>query len=218
MTSPPANRARGRWPSLLLSAAVALPGAAARAEGTTAPTAAPTTAQARFARRAALFIEQFTRLIEWPERALPKGSPFVLCTSGASETAEELTKLAAIRKFRQRPTEVRRLAADADPDGCHVLYLAASAASRVQQLLTAVADKPVLTVSDTAGFAARGVHFNFFEETRLVPEPGTYLGFELSVPAVRRSVLTFDPRLLSSGRRVDAAPAPDPSRSRARGH
>jgi hypothetical protein len=162
-----------------------------------------------FARRTALLIEQFTRYVEWPEAALPENGRFVLCLQGASDTAQELTNLALIRKFKRRATEVRRLRAGDDAGACHVLYLAGSEAARVPATLAALVGKPVLTVGDSVGFVERGVHFNFFPVVREAPRPGTYPHFEWSVPAVRRSVLLrFDPGLLSQGRRVESEAAP----------
>jgi hypothetical protein len=190
--------------ALLISFLAALLSPASFLQGADEPST-----RAKVARRKALFIEQFTRLIEWPPAALPKDRPFVLCIQGGSDTADELTKLASFRKFKERPCDVRRLVPGADLQPCHVLYVAASEAPRLSQTLAAVADKPVLTVGDTAGFVERGVHFNLFEETRSAPQQGTYVNFELSVPAVKRSVLVFDPRLLSTGRRVETMSPPD---------
>lgn len=162
----------------------------------------------KIARRKALFIEQFTRLIEWPPAVLAQDGPFVLCLEGASDTATELSNIAAVRKFKDRPTEIRRLRPGASAEGCHVLYIAGSEAARVGQILGAIADSPILTVSDTPGFGARGVHFNLFEETRSAPREGTYVGFELNVSTVKRSVLLlFSPQLLKEGRRVETAAA-----------
>jgi hypothetical protein len=156
------------------------------------------------ARRTALLIEQFTRFIEWPAEALPPEGRFVLCLQGSSDTARELTNIAAIHKFKRRPTEVRRLGAGDRRADCHVLYLASTEAPHLGDTLADVAGKPVLTVSDTVGFVEHGVHFNFFPVTRNEPTPGTYPQFEWSVPAIRRSVLLrFDPSLLSQGRKVD---------------
>jgi hypothetical protein len=164
-------------------------------------------ARAKVARRKALFVEQFTRLVEWPAASLPRDGSFVLCLQGTSETADELGKLAAIRRFKDRLCEVRRPRAAADLAACHVLYLASSEAARLAQTLAAAAGRPLITVSDTPGFAARGVEFNLFEEEREVPQPGVYVGFELNVATVKRSVLTFDPRLLTSAaRRVGGTP------------
>ncbi len=167
---------------------------------------------AQVARRKALFIEQFTRLIDWPAHKLPPDGRFVLCLLGSSDTAAELIKLAGARRFKDHPVEVRRLPAEGAPDlsGCHLIYLASSAAPRVAQVAAAVAGKPILTVGDTAGFAARGLYFNLFEETR-GPDQERFVNFEVNVPAVKRSVLAFDAQLLNHGRKVDGAPTQTPA-------
>jgi hypothetical protein len=170
--------------------------------------------RSKVARRKALFIEQFTRLIEWPSASLPRDAPFVICIQGTSDTADELANIAVSRNFKGRPSEVRRLDAGASPGPCHVLYLAGSETLRLPRTLAEVADKPVLTVSDTPGFVEQGVQFNLFDEARSAPRPGTYVGFELNVPAVKRSALVFDPRLLSAGRRVDTPPRRDSTPAR----
>jgi hypothetical protein len=157
------------------------------------------------ARRKALFIEQFTRLIDWPADVLPKGGNFVLCIEGASDTANELTAMAAARKFKERSVEVRRPRVGSDLAGCHLVYVAASESQHLAEVLAAVDGKPILTVSDTAGFVERGVHLNLFEQTRSAPEQKLYVSYELNVDAVKHSVLAFDPQLLSQGRRVDSS-------------
>jgi hypothetical protein len=163
-------------------------------------------AAVKVARRKALFVEQFTRLVEWPAQALQPEGPFVLCLQGQSPTAEELGKLAAVRRFKEHRCEVRRPRTSAELGACHVLYLSPGEGPRLGQTLAAVAGRPVLTVSDTSGFVERGVQFNLFEETRAVPQPGTYVSFEMNVDAIKRSLLSFDPRLLTAGRRVGGSP------------
>jgi hypothetical protein len=166
-------------------------------------------------RRTALLIEQITRFVEWPAAALPQDGRFVLCLQGASETAHELSNVAAIHRFKRRTTDVRRLQPGDDPGGCHVLYVAGSEAQHLPPLLAAVSGKAILTVSDTAGFVAKGVHFNFFPVTRSKPKPGVYPHFEWSVQAVRRTtLLRFDPGLLSQGNQVDV---PTPANTRGPG-
>jgi hypothetical protein len=159
--------------------------------------------RAKVARRKALFIEQFTRLVEWPPASLPRAGPFVVCAAGTSDTADQLEIIASVVQFKERPCQMRRLQDGADPGSCHLLYLAATEAPRLPHILAAVEDRPVLTVSDTPGFAEKGVEFNLFEEIRTTPQQGVYVGFEMNAAAVKRSVLVFDPRLLSSGRRVN---------------
>jgi hypothetical protein len=168
--------------------------------------------RSKVARRKALFIEQFTRYIDWPADAMPKAGPFVLCIEGASDTGNELTALASGRKFKDRPVELRRPKSATDLGGCHLVYLAGSEADRLNEVLAAVVGKPILTVSDTNGFVERGVHLNLFEQTRSSPEQGLYVNYELNVPAVKHSVLAFDPQLLNQGRRVDVSTGATPVR------
>jgi len=171
--------------------------------GVVAPAVAQVPSPAtQVARRKALFIEQFTRLVEWPEGALRKDEPFVLCVLGKSATAEELVNLAERRRFKDRPSDMRRPRQDEDLRSCHLIYIAANEAEWLGNVLRSIEGAPVLTVGDTRGFGERGLHLNLFEETRTRPRPGTYVGFELNVDAVRNSSLSFDPQLLSQGRQV----------------
>jgi hypothetical protein len=157
------------------------------------------------ARRKALLIEQFTRLIEWPEGALADGQPFVVCIVGRSQTAEELAGLARWRQFKGRSGTIRRVQPGEALQACHLVYVAQSEAQRLEGVLESIGQAPVLVVGDTPTFAERGVHLSLFEERRAKPKPGTFVGFELNVDAVRLSRLSFDPQLLSQGRRVYSA-------------
>jgi hypothetical protein len=165
--------------------------------------------RAKVARRKALFIEQFTRLVDWPATVLPKDGPFVLCILGNSDTGAELTTIASARKFKDRRVDLRRPRPGTDVGSCHVIYVAANEATRLSEVLNVVTGKPILAVSDTPGFVERGVHLNLFEQLRTAPEQGLYVSYELNVTAVKQSVLVFDPQLLGQGRRVHAQAAPD---------
>jgi hypothetical protein len=182
--------ARQRRPALALTVTAGLLLAALLLGG------APALAQLSVGHVKGLFIERFTRFIEWPPGALPANGPFEVCIQGSGDTAEALGRVAATRKFKERPTSVRRLPSTASTTsalGCHVLYLAPSESSRLTAILAAVADRPILTVSDTPRFGERGVSINLFQE-------GRFLRFEINTLAVRRSHLIFSSQLLRLGR------------------
>jgi hypothetical protein len=142
-----------------------------------------------------VYIERFTRFIEWPAAVLPHDAPFVVCIQGAGGAADDLGGMAASRQFKERACEVRRVRAGSNLGACHLLYLAPSEAPRLPQVLSAVAGKPVLTVGDSEGFAQRGVLINLFEESG-------YLRFDINLSAVQASPLKFSSRLLRLGRPV----------------
>ena len=156
----------------------------------------PAHAQISVGRLKGLFVERFTRFIEWPAPALGDSTPFVVCIQGTGDTAENLFEVARSRKFKERPCEVRRVRAGSDLAACHLLYLAASEAARLPQVLAAIADKPILTVSDSTGFAHKGVQINLYQQQQL-------MSFEINFGAVKRSKLQFSSKLLRLGKLVD---------------
>jgi YfiR/HmsC-like len=146
-----------------------------------------------------LLVERFTRFIEWPPAALPEGSPFVLCVLGTGQVADELARMSRGRRFKERRADVRRLRPQDDLGSCRLLYIAPSEAPRLRQILAAVADKPVLTIGDTPGFAVSGTLINFYHE-------GEFLRFEINLSAVGRSKLKFSFKLLRLARVVGLPP------------
>jgi hypothetical protein len=158
-------------------------------------------AQVSVGRLKSIFVERFTRFIDWPAGVLPEGSPFVVCIEGSGDTAENLIEVARSRKFKDRLCEVRRVLAGSDVNGCHLLYLAGSEAPHLPQVVAAISGRPILTVSDTAGFADKGVLINLFQEENR-------MHFEINLPAVKRSNLTFSSQLLRLGRLVGGPAEP----------
>jgi len=142
-----------------------------------------------------VYIERFTRFIEWPSNALPAAAPFVVCIQGTGGAAGDLGSMATSRQFKERACEVRRVRPGSSLGGCHLLYIAPSEEPRLVQILSAVSGKPVLTVGDSQGFAERGVIINLFEESG-------YLRFDINMAAVHSSPLKFSSRLLRLGRPV----------------
>jgi hypothetical protein len=150
-----------------------------------------------------LYIERFTRFIEWPADSLPRDRPFVLCILGSGDTATDLARVAPARPFKDRTCEVRRLQPGSDLQACHLIYMAGSERGRLTQLLGTVDGKPILTVSDSTGFAERGVLINLLQE-------GRYLRFEINLAAVKRSKLVFSSQLLRLARPVGEPGAASP--------
>jgi hypothetical protein len=142
-----------------------------------------------------LFVERFTRFIEWPAAALPENAPFVVCIQGTGETADNLAEVARARKFKDRACEVRRVRPGSDVATCHLLYIAASEGPRLAQVVSAVAGKPILTVSDSPGFGEKGVQINLYQQQQL-------MNFEINLGVVKRSPLQFSSKLLRLGRLV----------------
>src|SRR5438105_2897289 len=101
--------------------------------------AATASAQISVGRLKSLFVERFTRFVDWPVGTLPPDGLFVVCIEGDGETADNLFDLANSRRFKDRMCEVRRVRPGSELSGCHLLYIAASEAPRLPTVLSAVA-------------------------------------------------------------------------------
>ena len=150
----------------------------------------------------AQFFERFTRFIDWPPAALGDGAPFVVCLAGGNELATAIERRMIRTSVKGRQTEIRRLPATtaADPAGCHALYLGPALRAQLPALLARTRGRPILTVSDTAGFSRQGVLINMYIEDRFVR-------FEINDPVLKASGLKASSKLLRLARIIDA-PAP----------
>jgi hypothetical protein len=145
----------------------------------------------------AVFLERFARFVEWPPEALgdPAG-PFRIEVLGHDPFAGLLEKAYASRTIRGRPVQVRHVARPSDVGPCHLLFVSASAAPQLDDVLARLRHRPVLLVGDTRGFGEAGVHLNFFLEADKVR-------FELNPVALRQAGLGVSYLLQQVARTVE---------------
>lgn len=99
------------------------------------------------------YLAKFTPFVDWPDTAFSApGSPFHLCIGGRDPFGAVIDRVAGGLKVGDHPVVVVRLSPAAKnsvsgPD-CHLLFLSASRSQTPQQMLSAVAGRPVLTVAD----------------------------------------------------------------------
>ncbi len=136
------------------------------------------------------FLYKFIHYAEWPPEALGElEDPIAICVVEQDELAQVLEGAVHGRTSHERPVVVRRVD-DSDPfSGCHVLFVGAKDASRMDQVLARATAHPILTVGDAEGFARRGGMINFTRR-------GSRLGFEINRGAVLRVGLDLSSQLL----------------------
>ncbi|MCP4117500.1 MAG: YfiR family protein [Desulfobacteraceae bacterium] len=139
----------------------------------------------------AVFLERFTRFIEWPgmnpvEKPLQK---FVIGVIGKNPFGGFLEQIYSEKKIKDRKVEIRYIKKATESLSCHLLFISASQRRDLVQLLSFTEDKPILTVGDSKGFAEKGVLINFYMDKRM-------LRFAINEAAVRKSGLIMDYRLL----------------------
>jgi hypothetical protein len=145
--------------------------------------------QYRESRVKAAYLFNFTKFVTWPETAFGNSrSPLVLAVFDPELYAAVSESLAG-RQVGGRVLEVRKVAGIDEALDSHLLFIGAAEASRLDKLLAAVADRPILTVSDIGGFAARGGMVELFKEERK-------LRFGVRLPAVRKAGLNISSEVL----------------------
>jgi YfiR/HmsC-like len=169
-----------------LACAVGAPSASAQA-------APPVAASERSVKAAYLY--RFLSYVEWPAAVLPAGAPLVIGLLGAEDVAQELEQIVRNRPGDDRPVALRRLGAGDSWIGVHVLYLGEDGIARAQQVMKALHDRSVLTVSDGDRAVERGIIIGLVQVD-------SRLRFEVNAEAAERSGLKLSSRLLTVALRV----------------
>jgi len=140
------------------------------------------------------FLERFTRFIDWPAEPPPH---FVIGVVGRNPFNGFIERMASEHRIKGRPIEVRYVSDLGQIDGCQVVFITASERDRLRRILARTDAKPILTVSDSDGFAAAGVMINFYNA-------GDTVRFEINESAAERSGLRVSSKLLKLARLVGA--------------
>ena len=170
----------------MLGRALILATAAAASMAAAAPVRAETTEAAV----KAAFLPRFARYVTWPPSARPQGnSAFNLCIIGGDPFGVSLDNAARTQTIDGRRIVVRRLDSAASARGCHIAFVEGGAHRPVGQLLAALSDRPVLTVTDARNGGQRGIiHFSIVSGR---------VRFFIDEAAAARRGITISSRLLA---------------------
>ena len=146
----------------------------------------------------AVFLDKFTHFVRWPATSVVADTsvPFVVGVIGDSPFGSTLEKIYAERRIKDKAVDIRYLTDLDEISKCNLLFIAHSAADRLSGIVAQTRHKPILTVSDTEGFAVRGVLINLYRHEGKVK-------FEINERAVHDSGLTFSYLLLNLARIVN---------------
>jgi hypothetical protein len=144
----------------------------------------------------AAFVYNFAKFTEWPADAVPAAGPFVMCVVGDVHLGEELERTVKGRVVAGRSIAVSVLAPIAPQGACHVLYVSRITADEAAQIVAALSNAPVLTISDIPGFARRGGMAQFFFEN-------SQLRFGIRAESATRARLRISSKLLVLAKRYD---------------
>jgi hypothetical protein len=145
----------------------------------------------------AAFLYNFTKFIDWPERAFSGSSaPFMVCVLAGETVRRAVADAMRNESVRGRPVSVEFPADADDLKTCHLVYFGGREDQRTAKRLQAVRQSPVLTVGEGRPFLEAGGQIAF----TLVDDR---VRFDISRRAAETAGLIVSSKLLRVARRVD---------------
>ena len=144
----------------------------------------------------AAFLYNFAKFVEWPPDVLDKNPGiFVIGILGDDPFGSDLDRALEGKTVQDRKLVLRRVSTVEEASSCHMLFISASNAARVETILTSMRDVPVLTVSDMNRFVQRGGIVGFSVEERRIR-------FSINVAAATRANLKVSSQLLKLAKTI----------------
>jgi hypothetical protein len=148
----------------------------------------------------AAFLFNFVQFVEWPAAAFPDAlAPVRIGVLGEDPFGSSLQEIVQGEKVHDRNLVLQRSREIEDLKDCHLLFICKSERARVGEILSEVAPRSVLTVSEVEGFAQRGGIINLYLEANKVR-------FEINPTAAQLHGLKISSQLLSLGKIVGRSP------------
>lgn len=139
----------------------------------------------------AAFLVNFPKYVEWPSGVFVQtNSPIVVAVLGESNLDGELRKMTENKVIKGRPVTFRRLTADDEFPGCHVLFISAEQQPRSAGILARLKDASILTVGESDDFLANGGMINMVRRDRKIV-------LEVNLAVVGKARLKISSKLLS---------------------
>ncbi len=138
----------------------------------------------------AVFLFNFVQFVDWPPSATQDSQPSLLIgILGDDPFGTFLDEIVRGERLGARSIQVRRYRRIADIEECNILFISRSENERVAEILSAVKNRPVLTVSDGDGFASQGGIIQFFTDKNRIR-------IRINLDAAQAANLTISSKLL----------------------
>ena len=146
----------------------------------------------------AAYLYNFAKFVTWPPRA--KSDVLNVCILGKDPFGNTLDHIVAGETIDNGHLAVLRLANEQSVQDCAILFIGESESSHLERDLAAVAQLPILTVSDIPGFMESGGTIQFvLQENRV--------RFEVNLNAARKCGIVLSSQLLKVATRVVGSPS-----------
>lgn len=114
----------------------------------------------------AVFFKTISQYVEWPATSdiSDKTQPFTIAVLGQNPfgTILDDVYINGKRQIEDKDVHILYIENISELKQCHILFIAGSEAKHLEDVLSFVKDKPILTFADSKRFGEKGVHVNFF--------------------------------------------------------
>jgi hypothetical protein len=138
----------------------------------------------------ATYLYNFGRFVKWPGTVpAGKGDSFSVCVIGQDPFGSILDSTLAGEALDGKPVVLRRISKPQDAGECRILFISSTEEKHLSEILTALDQSGVLTVSDMPGFTRRGGMIQFVLE-------GDRVRFEINLASAESARLVLSSELL----------------------
>lgn len=137
------------------------------------------------------YLQRFTDFTTWPASCnmQDKTDPFVIGFFSKNNFSSLIENRYSQKTIYDKKIKIKYINDLSEAASCHMIYIPRISNQELENILAFTSDKPILTVSDTKGYAAKGVLINLYTyEQRL--------RFEINESAVKKSGLQISHLLL----------------------
>lgn len=139
----------------------------------------------------AAYIERFTRFIEWPEEFA--NNTFKIAVIGKISFNTSLDNLFAEIKVKNKNVEIIYTNDINDLTKVNLVFISGTEKKRINEILSAIDEKPILLISDTKGFCNMGTYINMYVDDNNIR-------YEINIEALENSGLKVSSLLLTSAK------------------
>ena len=150
----------------------------------------------------AAFLFNFAQFVEWPSASFrDPATPFAIGILGDDPFGPTLDQIVQGESIGSRKLTIRRSRRLDDLKSCQLVFVGRSEQEHLRDVLDALGNTPVLTVSDIDGFASSGGMIGFYLDQNRIR-------FEINPQRAQKQGLKLSSQLLSLGRIRSGGGAP----------
>ena len=146
----------------------------------------------------AAFIERFTRFIEWPanEHLKNEDAPFTITILGENTLGQALDEFFDAITIKNKKVKLIYTTSLSKIEESDLIFVSGSYKRNIPQLLSHIENLPILTISDTPGFATDGIQINLVRKE-------SHIRYEINLKALKAAGLKVNSLLLASAKIIN---------------